>query len=626
MILIENQEILREQFPLLWDVIKNYQPDAKDQSVTLEEGKNGWPTLVVEQEGKKNYLHSKYDPVQEAERFVAQLEGVEEYQHVFFYGVGLGYHVEAFAQKYPNLKITLYEPNIEAFIHLLATRSLKKLPLKRLNQIYVETSPAVLDILLKDFTDFLDDKVFFVSLPSYERVFSEHFKGFSQVFREILINKKTSLNVNYGFEKRWTVNSLTNFNDILFSPGIFEKKPLFSGRPAIIAAAGPSLSEDFDQLRYIKEKGLAYIFAVGSAINALVNNGIEPDAVCAYDPSPLCIKVFEGVIDQSKDNFPLIFGSSIGYEVVQQYRGPKLNMIINQDTFSQYCLRHKDGSSPEIMHDAPTIALVTLELLFKLGCNPIILAGQNLSYKNLRPYADGIHYEHVPEVVDDAFIKKCILVDDVNGGKVYTTKIFDNMRRQMEAYIKCFQGIEIINTTKGGARIEGAPFEPIDQVIANRLPKQRVVEKDWYKASDLSYDSEYLFIKYRKLQAARKDAQKQLANLQEQLRVMERLVKQANENQLLQKIEKFDKELKQLLKNDYYLVLIKPMERTGLELLAKKINDIKFEGDPVRKGRKIVKNFGDLISRFQNDVSAIDDLFISLEKVIAEYAGSSGQG
>ena len=152
------------------------------------------------------------------------------------------------------------------------------------------------------------------------------------------------------------------------------------------------------------------------------------------------------------------------------------------------------------------------------------------------------------------------------------------------------------------------------------------MEKDWYKASDLSYDSEYLFIKYRKLQAARKDAQKQLANLQEQLRVMERLVKQANENQLLQKIEKFDKELKQLLKNDYYLVLIKPMERTGLELLAKKINDIKFEGDPVRKGRKIVKNFGDLISRFQNDVSAIDDLFISLEKVIAEYAGSSGQG
>lgn len=58
----------------------------------------------------------------------------------------------------------------------------------------------------------------------------------------------------------------------------------FEGKPAIIVAAGPSLSEEFEHLKFIKENGLAYIFSVGSAINALIEHGIYPDAACTYDP------------------------------------------------------------------------------------------------------------------------------------------------------------------------------------------------------------------------------------------------------------------------------------------------------------------------------------------------------
>ena len=83
MILIENQEILRNNSRFFGMQLK-ITNQIKDQSVTLEEGK--W--LAHTGGGarrKKNYLHSKYDPVQEAERFVAQLEG-GGYQHVFLRG------------------------------------------------------------------------------------------------------------------------------------------------------------------------------------------------------------------------------------------------------------------------------------------------------------------------------------------------------------------------------------------------------------------------------------------------------------------------------------------------------------------------------------------------------------
>ena len=105
------------------------------------------------------------------ERFLAQFTGVERYRHVFFSGVGLGYHIEAFMQKYPALEFTIYEPVPEILSTYLATRPLSNLPLKQLKNFYVETNPAYRPALLKDFTDFSDGNVLFVVLPSYEQAY-----------------------------------------------------------------------------------------------------------------------------------------------------------------------------------------------------------------------------------------------------------------------------------------------------------------------------------------------------------------------------------------------------------------------------------------------------------------------
>ena len=64
-----------------------------------------------------------------------------------------------------------------------------------------------------------------------------------------------------------------------------------------ISSSGPSL-EDIENIRYIKEHGLAYIFSVGSAISVLINNNIYPDAACTYDPTVNNQKVFNIVVSQ----------------------------------------------------------------------------------------------------------------------------------------------------------------------------------------------------------------------------------------------------------------------------------------------------------------------------------------
>ncbi len=101
-----------------------------------------------------------------------------------------------------------------------------------------------------------------------------------------------------------------------------------------------------------------------------------------------------------------------------------------------------------MVYDAPTIAVVTLQLLYELGFNRIILVGQNLAYRGKKRHSEGIDYSRD---LTDKEVEKGIYVKDVYGEDILTNLGFNSMRQQMEAYIKAFPNLKVINTTKGGA-------------------------------------------------------------------------------------------------------------------------------------------------------------------------------
>lgn len=292
MILIDNLNFLTERFPLLWQAIKPLEGKVFP-GIEVVTARNGAPTLKVEKEGKALYLHSSYNPEAEAERFITQFDNVEKYHHVFFFGIGLGYHLEAFMRKFPNIEFTIYEPVPEILSTYFSRRMLTKLPVKQLKNFYVETSPANRSLLLKDFIDFTDGNVLFVVLPSYEQAFPELTKAFINCFQQMLDGKRTNLQANTVYQWKWTLNSIRNLKYLLETPNILRAKNRFKDIPALIVAAGPSLMDEIEQLRRIKKNGLAYIFSAGSGIVPLLNNGIYPDAATSYDPNQ-----FDGVYKQ----------------------------------------------------------------------------------------------------------------------------------------------------------------------------------------------------------------------------------------------------------------------------------------------------------------------------------------
>lgn len=613
MILIDNLNFLTERFPQLWQAIKPLEGKVFP-ALEVTTARNGMPTLKVEKDGKSLYLHSSYNPEAEAERFVDQFTGVEKYRHVFFFGVGLGYHVEAFMRKYPNLGFTIYEPVPEILVTYLASRPLANLPLKQLKNFYVEMEPSNRPILLQNFTDFSDGNVLFVALPSYEQAFPELTKEFLASFQKTLAAKRFNLNANATYQRKWTINSIRNFKHLLTTPNILREKDRFQGIPALIVAAGPSLLDEIENLRLIKEKGLAYIFSAGSGLVPLLNNGIYPDAATSYDPNRFD-GVYQQVYEMKITEIPLIFGSTVGISI-DKYPGPMAHMINSLDTVAPYYLRLKDGAELQTFHDSSTVSVVLVQLLKYLGFDPVIFVGQNLAFRGEYRYAGGIPY-YKPEVTDD-WREKAILTEAVDGGQVYTLEDYNQMRSELERVITHHPEAEFINTTKGGAKIAGTTFIPLEQVIAERLTR-RVVEPGWFPAATCEYDGEYLQQQHKKMEAEYRSLPETISRLTKAFSALEMLGPGGNSAQLHKQIDRFNRELRKLNRNQFYKVFIQPSRRVELELIVKEIDEIRFETDPVHKSEKITKIFKRLVTNLQSDFQTMAKEYETMKQFVTAY-------
>lgn len=614
--LIDNINILKLTYPQTWEKLKSFEKSMDMDLIQVEETRRGDKTLWIEKEGKKTYLHSKYNPIREAEAIIEEYENVEEDTTVIFYGTGLGYHIDIFLKKHPNVKYYIYEPIPEILYTYLSHKSLKKLPSLNLKDIILADNEEETRSFFNHILDKTRENFIYIPLNSHRNIYTEEYNQFIKTFKETLKDKKSSIGTNLKFQERWILNSMKNFGEVLSTPNILlEKKGEFKDKPAILVAAGPSLNEEIENIRYIKNNGLAYIFSVGSAVNTLVYHDIYPDAATTYDPGKFNHNVFTKIKEKEIAEIPMIFGSSVGYETIINYPGDKYHMITSQDSVSNYYLKNTNGKSIDMIYDAPTIAVVTLQLLYELGFSKIILVGQNLAYKGKKRHSEGIHYSRD---LTDSEIEKGIYVKDVYGEEILTNLGFNSMRQQMEEYIKAFPNIEVINTTKGGAYIEGTEFIELETVI-NKYLKGKVVDNNWLVGNKTNYDKEHLEIQAKKMDIAYKRALKLIENYYDTLNKIERLIGNRNFNQAEKAYAQLDNNLRRIENNDFFKVFILPMNRVQYELLANSIDNLNEERNPTEKGRRIVKSFKDFMDLCKEDVESIEEVYTEMKSSIEEF-------
>lgn len=612
MMLVDNITFLRQRFPNVREKLKKLDGQPLEQ-IKIVDTKVGLPTIQVTKENKSIFLHSKYDPMKEAERFIKQFEDVKSYKHILFYGIGLGYHVERFLEIHPEVSFSIYEPSEEVMYAYLETISLKKSIVNKAQFLDVQSSKMDLQLFLNNALGTIDGNVLIVTLPSYENVFKEECTNFYQKFKEFTRIHRNNVLTDFSYEKRWVINSMLNFKYILNTPNILHDvdKKKFKGKPAIMVAAGPSLSEEIENLRYIKENKLAYIFAVGSAINALIKYGIDPDAVCTYDPTEKNKLVFEKINEENINHIPMIFGSSVGFEVLQDYKGPKLHMITTQDTVSPYYLKI-EGEDIQGVNDAPSIAAVTLQLLYALDCSPIILIGQNLGFKDNRIYSKGIEYEHLPSTLNSKEEKNIVEIENVEGEIMLTNETFIRIRQQLEHYIQTFPSRIIINSTKGGAKIEGTIFKPLETVM-NHLDAS--IDNDVFEGEN-KYDINHLKDQHEIMKNSFEEFLLDFENTRLSLKQMEELSRHFSLNKLQNQFDQFDQQFGKLINNHFYKVFVGPTVRVEFNFVQKQVLEIRKETNVIKKSKQVIDAFGKLLYEINQIFPIILSCFNELEKGI----------
>ncbi len=462
--------------------------------ITFEKSKSGIETMLIEKNGKKGYIHSKYNPIDEAEKLISGVNRqIENSDMVIFWGMGLGYHIDVFIKFYSDKDYIIIEPQHNVFKAIVSRKGLENTVTDRLKAtIFLDSTDNVDELIERNIGSSISPM--FIILPSYEKSFQDQYKKFYSDYGHYMQDYSLKSRTRKAFQKIWTKNVMQNFSEIISTTDIFNlERSAFRNKPAIIVSAGPSLDYEIENLKIIKKNGLAYIFSAGSAISTLVENNVFPDAAWSIDPGETNFEVFKKVKDNSIIDIPLVFATTVGYNTAQMYQGSKLHFITNKDTISSCLIRYSDNKELTTVEDASSVAVVILEVLIKLEFNPIIFVGQNLAFENNQYYSDGVDYGMFGEVgsgikydLDNTFKVKA-----AEGGYVNTTASLNNFRLDFEEVINKHKNVEIINTTKSGAEILGTYFIQLKTLIEERL-KGITVDPDWYKNSTSNIDIKYL--------------------------------------------------------------------------------------------------------------------------------------
>lgn len=610
----QNIALVKQKFPDVYIKINQYE---KKLSPHIVPSKKSEPTLSVDNCGKTEYIHSQYDPLHEAKRFIEQIPELDSHNHVLFVGAGLGYQISVFTSTYPNKSYSICELHEELIVSLLSSYDLTKD--KNLKGLFLGNPSNELHVILQHFIRSTNGAFYVAVLPGYKRIFQEAVDNFLATLQKAIEDSRKLLGVRNAFEKKWLINAMANMKYTVQTNNLFlMENNVFNRRPVIIVAAGPSLSQEIENLRLIKENGTAYIIAVGSAVNSLLHHGIYPDAACTYDPHFHNVNVVQKVINAGAD-IPLIYGTTVGYTTLPKYPGPMVHVITKTDPVADYLLNPEDATHRiPTVNDAPSIAVIALQLFAHLGADPIVFVGQNLAFLHDQYYATGIQYDGRPTEVQEQDQENVMFTEDVYGNQTRTNWPFYMMKTQLEHYIGAYSGRRYVNTTKGGAKINGAPFMELSEVISTLLTQDKIVT-DWVNMPFRSYDRSHIKGRMDRLSKHAELYDKNIDELQRLFKQMDSAARNRNERQAQKNIMKFSSAFSKLQSNLFYNVIVKPMNNIQFEMLANKIDSINQESAAINRSKLILEHVGKFIYECSVSIQNLRPLFNKMEMDIQAH-------
>ncbi|ADU65595.1 DUF115 domain-containing protein [Desulfurispirillum indicum] len=247
-------------------------------------------------------------------------------------------------------------------------------------------------------------------------------------------------------------NMFDNLDIIVENPGVNCFKGAFAGVPAFIVATGPSLDEALPHLKDAAHRGL--VFACDASVRPLVEAGVDFQLVTSVERKPLISKFF-ATFDASRTF--LCAPPLQNRHTFESFSGKKIITYRN--------VKHFDwiGIERGMLDIKSSVANMAYVIADYMGCDPIILVGQDLSYGD----SGSTHAANF--AMEDAIAieksRQKFAVPSNRGTPVLTHQIWYSCVKSYEVDIARSRATTI-NTTLRGVRIGGTTVKPLEEVIA----------------------------------------------------------------------------------------------------------------------------------------------------------------
>lgn len=453
----ENEKVLVEYQPDFLEKIQKIDINAtkcQGDRLELSQARDGNSILLLERDGQVHRLNSAFRPIQEAERWAMQYSFDYLENVIVLFGLGNGIFAKSLIKKMGNRDtLIIYEPSSRIFQMVLEQEDISSILMDSRVDIAVE------GINTADFYFILESRLSWRNIesvcvcahPEYKVLFLDSYREFANQIAEC----RSLINVQKHTEAYLAHTSIQNF---LFNLQYLSKANVlgdFIGKlpvdfPAIIVSAGPSLDNNIEELR--RAEGKAFIFAVDTAVKALLDKGIAFDAIITVDAkkSPMHLNS-----EECRD-IPLFCVLVSRTHILLSHRAKKIFIMGGASVDELYAEMGHPFFTINLGGSVSTAAFSVCE---KLGFRKIVFVGQDLAYHGDVTHAGGKIKSIVSEDVGQE------MVDGWHGGKVRSRYDWIIYKNWFESAIQQCPDIQVIDATEGGALIHGSEIMTLSEVI-----------------------------------------------------------------------------------------------------------------------------------------------------------------
>ncbi|MDR3130425.1 MAG: DUF115 domain-containing protein [Treponema sp.] len=338
----------------------------------LSSAGTGLPTVLA---GDK-FLHSRYNPAAEAEKYVKSLNLSEKIRFFILIEPGLGYIIPVLKRLFPAAKAAVL--HVSDFFVSVSGETAKDVPAWSPGS---GISPE--EFLERELPDAGIDVLKIVewrpALAAYGTAYKKLLEAAVYFIRRADANARTVR----GFGRRWVKNFFRNL-DILrvffrISPGSL---------PWIVTGAGPGLEESLPAIALMRREGAA-LLASSSSVPALASGGIMPDLAIAADGGGWArFHLWETI--RLTTGGPLFLAASLTAAIPCQY-GDFPVLPLSDGSLWQEAVLEKLGIPRLVLPQRGTVTASALDLALRCTKGEVFLAGMDLANEDIkthaRPYA-----------------------------------------------------------------------------------------------------------------------------------------------------------------------------------------------------------------------------------------------